>query len=120
MKDYNLVIQIMSPWIIEKLNARWKKNSVLFVDYSPIVQQIFNSFQKDDEFDLFRFKLYTACQEFVQIKQYSNWYRLESKEIYITPNLLATCLPKEIRRRYFKRDDFYEKYFIKDDTYHYL
>lgn len=119
MKDYNLIIQINSPWIIEKLNARWKKNSVLFVDYSEIVRQIFESFETDEEFDNFRYSLYTACQEFVKIKQYSNWYRIESKEIYISQNLLAVCLPRKIRRRYFKRDSFYEKRYLKDDKYHY-
>ena len=45
MKDYNLVIQISSPWIVEKLDMRAKYNSVLFVDYTPIVEQIFYSFK---------------------------------------------------------------------------
>lgn len=120
MKDYNLVIQINSPWVVEKLNARSKKNSVLFVDYSEVVKDIFNDFETDEDFDLFRFKLYTAVQDFVRIKTYSWWYRMESWEIYITPNLLAVCLPRKIRRRYFKRDSFYEKRLIKDDKYHYM
>ena len=120
MKDYNLQIQIQSLWVIDKLNARNKYNSVLFVDYSPFVENIFTAFQTDVAFNRFRYQLYKACEEFVHIKRYHNWYRLESNTIYITPNLLASCLPREIRRRYFKRDSFYEKYLPKDFTHHYL
>lgn len=121
MKDYNLTIQINSPWVMEKLNARAKYNSVLFIDYTKIVEQIFNSFESDITFNWFRFQLYDACKEFVKIKRYHNWYRLESHPIYITPNLLAICLPRTIRRRYFKRDNFYEKRILKQEKdYHYL
>ena len=120
MKDYNLQIQISSPWVMEKLNARAKYNSVLFVDYSPFVENIFTAFQSDITFNWFRYQLYKACEEFVHIKRYHDWYRLESNTIDITPNLLATCLPRDIRRRYFKRDSFYEKYLPRDFTHHYL
>lgn len=119
MKDYKLQIQITSPWIVEKLNARAKYNSVLFIDYSKFVENIFTSFDTDVAFNWFRYQLYNAVQEYVHIKKYSNGYRLESNTIDIPPTLLATCLPTKIRRRYFKRDDFYEKYFPRDFTYHY-
>lgn len=120
MKDYNLEIQIQSIWVVDKINARAKYNSVLFVDYCPFVENIFNSFESDIAFNWFRFQLYQACEEHVHIKRYHDWYRLESWNIFITPNLLATCLPREIRRRYFKRDSFYEKRLPRDFNYHYL
>ena len=113
-------IQIQSLWVIEKLNAKNKLNSVLFVDYSPFVENVFTAFNTDVSFNWFRYQLYRAVEEFVHIKKYHNWYRLESNTIYITPNLFASCLPREIRRRYFKRDDFYEKYVPRDFTHHYL
>lgn len=119
MKDYQLTIQICSP-VVEKLDYLSKFNSVLFVDYTDNVLDIFNCFTSDKEFNLFRFKLYTLCQEYVRIKKYSNWYRLESDPINITMNALATCLPKEIRRRYFNYDNFYEKYVPKEFNYHYI
>jgi len=120
MKDYNLTIQICSPWIVEKLDMRAKYNSVLFVDYCDRVKDIFYSFQTDKQFNVFMFSLYTACQEYVKIKKYSNWYRLESDPIFITPHCLANCLPRDIRRRYFKRDEFYEKYVPREFNFHYL
>lgn len=120
MKDYKLQIQICSPWVIDKINARSKYNSVLFVDYSKFVEDIFTSFESDIAFNWFRYQLYQACEEHVHIKRYSNWYRLESKTIDISPTLLATCLPRDKRRRYFKRDSFYEKYIPRDFTYHYF
>lgn len=120
MKDYHLTIQICSPWVVEKLDYISKLNSVLFVDYCDRVKDIFYSFETDKDFNLFRFKLYTICQEYVRIKHYSDWYRLESDPIYITMNALANCLPRELRRRYFKRDNFYEKYLPRDLNYHYL
>ena len=120
MKDYNLEIQISSPWVMEKLNARAKYNSVLFIDYTPFVENILNSFESDITFNWFRYQLYEAVKEFVHIKRYHDWYRLESTNIYINPNLFAMCLPKNIRRRYFKRDNFYEKYIPKNLDYHYL
>lgn len=95
-------------------------NSVLFVDYSEFVEQIFTSFQTDVAFNRFRYQLYKGVEDFVHIKKYHNWYRLESNTIYITPNLLASCLPRDIRRRYFKRDSFYEKRLPRDLNYHYL
>jgi len=119
MKDYNLTIQINSPWIIEKLNYLWKANSVLFVDYSPIVADIFRDFQTDKDFNLFRFKLITTCRDYVKIKKYHNWYRLESDEINISQNILWLCLPRKIRVKYFKRDNLYEKYYLKEDLHHY-
>lgn len=120
MKDYNLVIKIASPWVVEKLDMRAKYNSVLFVDYTKIVEDIFDAFNTDKEFNLFRFELYTSIQNHVHIKKYSNWYRLESWEIYIDQSILAICLPRDIRRRFFKRDSFYEKRFLKNDlNYHY-
>ena len=102
------------------MNARAKINSVLFIDYTPFVENIFNAFESDITFNRFRYQLYNTCKEFVHVKKYHNGYRLESNTIYITPNLFAMCLPKKIRRRYFKRDDFYEKYLPKDFTHHYL
>ena len=120
MKDYNLQIQISSPWVMKKINARAKYNSVLFVDYSTFVENIFTAFQSDITFNWFRYQLYKACEEFVHIKRYHDWYRLESNTIDITPNVLAMCLPRDIRRRYFKRDNFYEKYLPRDFTHHYL
>lgn len=107
---------------MEKLDMRAKYNSVLFYDYSEIVKEIFYSFETDNQFNLFRYCLYTACQENVKVKKYSNWYRLESGIIYISPNLLANCLPRTIRKKYFKRDKFYEKRILKSDefNYHYL
>ena len=120
MKDYQLTIQITSPWVIEKLNARAYYNSVLFVDYSQFVENIFTSFDSDITFNWFRYQLYKMCEEYVHIKRYSNWYRLESNPIDITPTQLATCLPRNIRRRYFKRDNFYEKYIPREFNYHYL
>lgn len=120
MKDYNLEIQVQSIGVIEKINARTKYNSVLFVDYCPFVENIFNSFQSDVAFNRFRFQLYQAVEEFVHIKRYHNGYRLESGTIFITPHLLATCLPRDIRRRFFKRDSFYEKRLPRQFNYHYL
>lgn len=105
---------------MEKLNARAKYNSVLFVDYSPFVENIFTSFESDITFNWFRYQLYKWVEEFVHIKKYSNWYRLESNTIDISPQLFAMCLPREIRRRYFKRDSFYEKYYPKEFNYHLL
>ena len=120
MKDYKLTIQIQSPWVVEKINARAKYNSVLFVDYSKFVENVFTAFNTDIAFNWFRYQLYTYCEQYVRIKRYHNWYRLESWEIDIPCNTLAYCLPKNIRRRYFKYDDFYEKYLPKDFTHHYL
>lgn len=122
MKDYNLQIQIISPWIVEKLDMRAKYNSVLFYDYTEIVKEIFYSFKTDRQFNIFRYCLYTVVQEQVKIKKYHDWFRLESWIIYISPNVLANCLPREIRKTYFKRDNFYEKRIFKVDefNYHYL
>ena len=120
MKDYNLTIQICSPWVVEKLDYMSKYNSVLFVDYCDRVRDIFYAFETDKEFNLFRFKLYTICQEYVKIKKYSDGYRLESDPINITANALANCLPRELRRRYFNYDKFYEKYLPREFNYHYL
>lgn len=120
MKDYQLTIQICSPWVVEKLDMRAKYNSVLFVDYTEYVQDIFNCFETDKQFNLFRFELYISCQELVKIKKYHDWYRLESDPINISMHTLASCLPREIRRRYFKRDNFYEKRLPKEFNYHYL
>lgn len=119
MKDYKLTIQINSPWVIEKLDYIWKCNSVWFIDYSKIVEKIFTEFDTDKDFNLFRFELCMLSWDYVRIKQYSNWYRIESPEIDITPNQLAICLPKKIRNKYFRYDKFYERYIIKDDLYHY-
>lgn len=119
--NYKLIIQITSPWVVEKLNYRAKANSVLFIDYTKIVEKIFNEFETDKDFDLFRFKLCTACRDFTKIKTYHNGYRIESPEIEITENLFATCLPKRIRAKYFKYDNFYEKYLLKrEQNFYYL
>jgi hypothetical protein len=121
MKDYELIITINSPWVVEKLDYIAKYNSVLFVDYSKIVEKIFQEFETDKDFNLFRFKLCTACRDFTKIKQYNNWYRIESPNIEITQNLLANCLPRRIRVKYFYYDKFYERYIIKNDlNYHRL
>lgn len=120
MKDYNLTIQICSPWIVEKIDYMSKYNSVLFVDYCERVKDIFYSFQTDKDFNRFRFNLYTACQEYVRIKKYHDGFRLESDQIEITPHCLAVCLPREIKNRYFKRDNFYEKYIPREFNFHYL
>lgn len=120
MKDYNLQIQISSPWVMEKLNARAKYNSVLFIDYSPFVENIFNTFETDIAFNWFRYQLYKYCEPYVHIKRYHDGYRLESSTLDINMNILAQCLPRDIRRRYFKRDDFYEKYLPREFNYHYL
>lgn len=121
MKDYNLIIKIQSLWQVEKLNYLTKANSVRFVDYSQIVDDMFHQFKTDKEFNLFRFNLYTVVQDYVHISKYHDGYRLESWEIYIHPSVLANCLPREIRRRFFKRDSFYEKRYLKSDlNYHYL
>ena len=119
MKDYKLTIQINSPWVIKKLDYNGKFNSVRFIDYSKIVDDIFREFETDKQFNLFRFELCQLCRDMVKIKQYSNWYRIESPEIDITPNQLAICLPRKIKNKYFKYDKFYERYFIKNDLYHY-
>ena len=119
MKDFNLIIQINSPWIVEKLDYNAKSESVRFVDYSKIVDEIFGQFETDKQFNLFRFELCTMYRDYIKIKQYHNWYRIESWPIEITPNNFALCLPKKIRNKYFKYDKFYEKYFIKNDLYHY-
>lgn len=120
MKDYELIITITSPWVVEKLNYTAKANSVLFVDYSKIVEKIFNDFETDKEFDLFRFNLCVACRDFTTIKQYHNWYRIESPNIEITQNLLANCLPKRIRKKYFMYDNLYERYLLKsENNYHF-
>ena len=115
MKDYKLLIQINSPWVVEKLDYISKSNSVLFVDYSKIVEKIFMEFKTDKEFNLFRFNLCTACRDFTKIKQYPNWYRIESPIIEITQNLLANALPRKIRINYFYYDKFYERYMLKQD-----
>jgi hypothetical protein len=121
MKRIELKIQIMSPWVVEKLNYRAKANSVIFIDYNKLVEKIFNEFETDKEFDLFRFKLCLVCRDYVKIKQYQNWYRLESKEIDITTNCLANCLPKKIRTKYFYYDKFYERYQLKNNLdFYYL
>lgn len=119
MKDFHLTIQISSP-VVDKLDYMSKYNSVLFVDYCERVQDIFYSFNTDKEFNLFRFKLYTICQEYVRIKKYNDGYRLESDPINITMNALANCLPRDLRRRYFVYDKFYEKYVPREFNYHYL
>lgn len=119
MKDFKLIIQINSPGVVEKLDYIGKYNSVWFIDYSKTVEDIFREFNTDKEFNLFRFELCQLCRDRVKIKQYSNWYRIESWEIEITPNQLAICLPRKIKNKYFRYDKFYEKYFIKDDKYHY-
>lgn len=119
MKDFKLVIQINSPGVVEKLDYIAKCYSVWFVDYSKIVEKIFMEFETDKEFNLFRFELCTLVRDMVKIKQYSNWYRIESGEIEITPNQLAICLPRKIRNKYFRYDKFYERYMIKNDLYHY-
>lgn len=121
MKDYYLTITINSPWVVEKLNYLAKANSVLFVDYSKIVEKIFNEFETDKDFNLFRFNLCTACRDFTKIKQYSNGYRIESPELEITQNCLANCLPRRIRVKYFYYDKFYERYILRNDlNFHYL
>lgn len=121
MKRVELKIQIMSPGVVEKLNYLSKCNSVLFIDYSKIVEKIFNDFETDKDFNLFRFKLCTVCWDYVKIKQYKDWYRLESPEIDITTNCLANCLPKKIRVKYFYYDKFYEKYILKPNLdFYYL
>jgi hypothetical protein len=114
-KYYKLVIQITSPWVVEKIDYISKCNSVLFVDYTKIVENIFRDFETDKDFNLFRFKLCTLCRDFTKIKQYSNWYRIESPEIEITQNALANCLPRKIRVKYFYYDKFYERYLLKSD-----
>lgn len=79
------------------------------------------NFETDTAFNRFRFQLYRKVQDQVIIKRYTNGYRLESNELYISPNTLAECLPKNIRRRFFKYDDFYEKRYLRNDlNYHYL
>lgn len=113
--NYKLIIQITSPWVVNKLNYTSKANSVLFVDYTKIVEKILNEFENDKDFDQFRFKLCTACRDFTKIKIYNNWYRIESPEIEITENMLALCLPKRIRAKYFKYDNLYERYLLKRD-----
>lgn len=120
MKDYNLQIQIQSPWVMEKINARAKYNSVLFVDYTPFVENIFNAFNSDITFNWFRYQLYKCIEDKVHIKKYSSWYRLESNTLNISMQQFACCLPRDIRRRYFKRDEFYEKYFPREFNYHLL
>lgn len=119
MKDFRLTIQINSPWVVEKLDYISKCYSVWFVDYSKIVEDIFREFDTDKDFNLFRFELCTLSRDIVKIKQYKDWYRIESDPIDITQNQLAICLPKKIRNKYFRYDKFYEKYFLKDDLYHY-
>lgn len=119
MKDFKLTIQINSPWVVEKLDYIAKSNSVRFIDYSKIVEDIFREFETDKDFNLFRFELCTISRDNVKIKHYNNWYRIESQEIEITPNQLAICLPKKIRNRYFYYDKFYERYMIKNNLYHY-
>lgn len=119
MKDYKLTIQINSPGIMQKLDYITKYNSVRFVDYTKIVEDIFREFETDKQFNLFRFELCQLCWDMVKLKQYSNWYRIESQPIDITPNQLAICLPRKIKNKYFKYDKFYEKYFLKENLYHY-
>lgn len=119
MKDFKLIIQINSPWIVPKLDYVWKYNSVWFIDYTKNVDDIFREFETDKQFNLFRFELCQLCRDNIRIKKYQNWYRIESPEIEITPNQLAICLPRKIKNKYFRYDKFYEKYFLKDDLYHY-
>lgn len=119
MKDFKLTIQINSPWVVQKLDYIAKSNSVRFIDYNKIVEDIFREFETDKDFNMFRFELCVLCRDLVKIKQYNWWYRIESWEIDITPNQLAICLPKKIRNKYFRYDKFYEKYIIKNDLYHY-
>lgn len=119
MKDYKLTIQINSPWVVEKINYLSKANSVFFIDYSQVVAEIFEDFETDKDFNLFRFELCTLFRDKVRIKKYNNGYRIESKEIDVSTNQLAICLPRRIRKKYFRYDNFYEKYFLLNNLYHY-
>lgn len=106
----------MSSW---QIRLFIKANSVVFIDYSKIVDDIIKEFNTDKEFNLFRFELCILCRDIVKIKQYQNWYRIESPEIDITPNQLAICLPKRLELNILDTINSTKRYIIKSDLYHY-
>lgn len=117
-----------STWL-NKFNARLKKNSVYFYDYDNYVKFIIDNLSYSELWKL-RLNIYKFCHDkikFTNFKEsdlnggYFEWVKLHSDIIDIDVSDFALLLPsRDLRKKYFVRDEIRERYFYKSDFIQYV
>lgn len=128
MIRYHLTITIFNPFFQDRLNARWKIESVRFYDYSLFFQKVLQGMNYNDinKFKLNLFQWYKDKLSCVRVSQFVNgdvldWYSIISQDFDVSSHIIASCIPsRRIRDKYFEYDCLREKYYVKSDFIFYL
>lgn len=128
MIRYHLTITIFNAFFQDKLNARWKIDSVRFYDYDLFFEKILNemSYNQINEFKLNLFNCYKTELSCIRVCQYVqwevlDWYSIVSSDFNVTSNIIARSIPsRKIRDKFFEYDCLREKYYVKTDFTFYL
>lgn len=128
MIKYHLTITIFEPFFQNKLDTRWKINSVYFVDYDLFFEKIIQDLDLSDlnKFKLNLFETYKNTLSYLKVTQYLDWevldwYAIPSSDFDVSSNVIAKCLPsRKIRDKFFEWDCLRERYFVKSSFVFYL
>lgn len=128
MIRYHLTITIFNAFFTDKLNARWKIDSVWFYDYDIFFDKVLQGMNYHDinKFRLNLFEWYKHHLSCVKVSQFINgevidWYSIVSQDFNVSSHVIASCIPsRKIRDKYFEYDCLRERYYVKTDFIFYL
>ena len=127
MIRYHLTIRIFNDFFEKKLDSRWKISSVWFDDYDYIVEKIFHDMSVS-EINEFKLKLFNAFRDqldWCRVVKYDNWeiydwYMIPWYTFDVPSSLIALCIPRKVRDKYFDYDWLRERYHIKSEFIYHL
>lgn len=128
MIRYHLTITIFNAFFTDRLNVRWKIDSVWFYDYDLFFEKVLQgmSYNEINKFKLNLFEWYKHQLSCIKVCQYINgdvidWYSIVSQDFNVSSHVIACCIPsRKIRDKYFEYDCLREKYYVKTDFIFYL
>ena len=128
MTRYHLTITIFNAFFTDRLNARWKIDSVWFYDYDIFFDKVLQgmNYHEINKFRLNLFEWYKHHLSCVKVSQFINgevidWYSIVSQDFNVSSHVIASCIPsRKIRDKYFEYDCLREKYYVKTDFIFYL
>lgn len=128
MTRFHLTITIFNAFFENKLNARWKIDSVWFYDYSLFFDKVLQgmTYNEINKFKLNLFEWYKHNLSCIRVSQFINdsvfdWYSIISQDFNVPSHVIACCIPsRKLRDKYFEYDCLREKYYVKTDFIFYL
>lgn len=116
----------------KKVDKYSKIDSVKFEDFWKFFREIIDSFNSDDDLNMFRLNLYNVFKTKVEVKCVKKsevinwevvedqWFSLNSPILAVDSQTLWKCLPLYVRKQFFVFDSQLQKLLPKTDLVYYL